>query len=230
MGIKDFFFKAETDEAPVKTPIVTKPTFTSVQSPSSIKSSEFPVFNTSALDSSEPVSGVKKQEIVDYFKKVFEENNIPGADYQEFKNALEDMKTQAMDEATKYKTLWISFKSMGLTTQKLIETAGTYKNIFADKLNQFDAELQSEFDEQVGNKQKEVDSIADDNKKIDDDMKALNAKRLENDEKVKSLNSEIQKNTASLTTQKNDWHTTYNDVIKEIDLHVELINKYLVTI
>src|SRR5690242_16707817 len=71
-----------------------------------------------------PVAGVRKQEIVEYFEKVFAENNIPGPDYFEFRKALDKMKNVAQDEATKIKTVFIGFEAMGLTAQKLIDTTG----------------------------------------------------------------------------------------------------------
>lgn len=174
------------------------------------------------------VSGVRKKEIDDYFKKVFEENNIPGPDYQEFKNALEEMKTTPLDEATKIKTLFLSFKAMGLTPQKLISTAGEYKKLFANKLKQFDGELAHAMHEQVGTKQTQIDNLLLKNKQIDEDMRKLNEGKLANEATIKTLGEEIQKSTGDLNTSKTDWHATYADIIKEIDAHVDLIQKHLI--
>lgn len=223
MGLKDLFFKSPNGDSTVKdqkkTPVINP------ELPGSIKSNEFKGFN---IPTSNAVTGVLKQEIVDYFKKVFVENNIPGPDYQEFKNALEAMKSQPMDEATKIKTIWISFQTMGLTAQKLIDTAGQYKKLFAGKLAQFDGELQTTFDEQVTAKQKESDAILDENKKIDDDMRKLNEKKLANEAKAKELGVEIQKSTSELNQHKNDWHAVYDDLVKDIDADIDLINRHLV--
>lgn len=182
----------------------------------------------SSVSSTNTVGGVPRQEIYDYFKKVFVENNIPGPDYQEFKNALEDMKNEPLDEATKVKNLFKAFKSMGLTPQKLISTANEYKKLFAAKLKQFDGELAAEFENEVGAREKQVQSLLDENKKIDDEMRKLNEKKLANEAKSRTLNEEIQKNTAELNSNKNDWHATYDDIIKEIDGHIGLFNTHLV--
>jgi hypothetical protein len=175
-----------------------------------------------------PVGGVAKKEIVEYFEKVFKENNFPGPDYQEFKNALDDMKSQPLDEATKFKTLFLSFKSMGLTPQKLIETANQYKKLFATKLAGFDTELQNERNAQVVAKQQEAETVKQLNVKIDEDMRKLNEQKIANEAKIKSLGEEVQKNTSILNEHQNDWHATYDGIIKEIDTNIELINKYLV--
>ena len=218
-----FFFKdkPKTEDKPViKTDLLDSKT------PGSIRPNEFS--NNIGIPSANSMdSGVSKPEIVDYFKKVFTENNFPGPDYQEFKNALEDMKSQPLDEAAKIKTVWISFKAMGLTPQKLIDTAEQYKTIFATKLTQFDSELQRAVVEHVDNKQKDVENLIAKNKQLDDDMKKLNEQILANQDAIKSLKDEIQKNGTDLSAKKNDWHKVYQDFISEIDGHIELINKYL---
>src|ERR1035437_1838833 len=115
-----FWMKDNKEKAENVVPAKTKTDLLDSKTPGSIHPSEF----AQTTD-----NGVSQPEIVDYFNKVFVENNIPGPDYQEFKNALEKMKSQPLDEATKIKTLWISFEAWGLTPQKLIDTAGHYKTI-----------------------------------------------------------------------------------------------------
>ena len=206
---------------------VKQPVKATVKAPSSIKSTEFVnSIETSHINTTVP--GVRKQEIVDYFGKVFSDNNIPGPDYQEFSIALGKMKNVAQDEATKIKTIFIGFEAMGLTPAKLIETANVYKKLYADKLAQFDAELNAAFNSSVGTKETTVNELAEKNKKIDDDMRKLNDMKLANEQTAKALIEEIQQNTSDLNIKKNDWHATYDDVIKEIDANVELINTHLV--
>jgi len=198
--------------------------------PSSIKTSESGEFKNNFSAAATTTGGVRKQEIVDYFKKVFAENNIPGPDYQEFTMALEDAKSDPMDEATKIKTIYRSFKAMGLTPQRLVETANVYKKLFADKLAAFDTAHQSAFNDQVGSKQKQVDDLIQQNKSIDEEMRKLNDKKIANEKSAKLIGDEIQASTSELNTSKNDWHITYEEVIKEIDDHVALINKHLISI
>jgi len=217
------FFKDKEDEIKVEEKKSTSST------PSSIKTSETGEFqNNFSAATTTATGGVRKQEIVDYFKKVFTENNIPGPDYQEFVMALEDAKSDPMDEATKVKTIYRSFKAMKVTPAKLIETAGVYKKLFADKLASFDSAHQEAFNNQVGSKQKQVDDLAKQNKTIDEEMRKLNDKKIANEKASKTISDEIQTSTSELNTSKNDWHITYEEVIKDIDDHVALINKHLI--
>lgn len=213
------FFKDKPENKVVetKTEETAKPRVTAT--PGTIKTTPSEFANFAPVNTVSEIHGVRKQEIVDYFNKIFVENNIQGPDYQEFKNVLnsDEMKEMAMDEASKIKNAFIAFKAMGVTPQKLVETANFYKKLFSDKLNQFDGELQKTLDEQVGSKEKQVDSLMEANKKIDAEMRKLNEAKIANEATIKSLGDEIQKNGAELTTTKNDWHATYNDIIKEID-------------
>lgn len=222
MGILNLFWKGN-DEQETSTTSKNKTTDTK-QKPNTVG----PITTTVNFSTeTTTVSGVKDEKIAAYFQKVFQENNIPGPDYQEFKMALDKMQNIAQDEATKVKTVFIGFEAMGLTAPKLIETAGVYKKLFADKLSQFDGELAEEFEKQVGDKQKQVEALNESNTKIDEQMKKLNDQKLANKQSQENLNSEIQKNTAELNKTKSDWHATYDDVIKEIDAHIALIQKHL---
>lgn len=222
------FFKdkdKETTKKDEKNPAVNE---TTKKIPVSIKKSDDFSSQFNSNSSTPSVAGVRKQEIVEYFEKIFEENNIPGPDYFEFRKALDKMKNIAQDEATKIKTVFIGFEAMGLTPQKLIETTGVYKKLFAGKLTQFNGELDSAFKDQVGTKQTQVDDLAKANIKIDEEMRKLNEQKLANQKTADNLNIEIQKNTSELNTTKSDWHATYDDIIKEIDGHVDLFTKHLI--
>jgi hypothetical protein len=215
-------WKDPNEDKPVVKPETKKQSV--AQSPGSIQTSTGLDF---VSETPTGVSGVKKQEIVDYFKKVLEDNNIAGPDYQEFAIALDEMKSQPMDEGTKVKTIFMSFKAMKVTPAKLIETANQYKTLFKQKLDAFDAELAGSFNEHVETKKAEANALITKNTEIDAQMKILNEQRLANEEKFKNLNIEAQNNAAELTTSKNDWHTTYGELVGEIDKHIDLISKHL---
>lgn len=219
MGLKDLFWKnPEADKQPDKK---AKSDVSPRITPQNIGATHA----TPIMDA--PVHGIKKQEILDYFMKVFSDNNIQGPDYQEFRTALDGMKSQPMDEATKIKTLSISFGAMGLTPQKLVETANQYKKLFASKLDAYGAELKKQYEIQVESKQKEIDVLSNANKVIDEEMIKLNDKKMKNEAAIKELTQKMQTSISELNTNKNDWQATYDELITEIDGHIDLFNKHL---
>lgn len=222
MGIKKFFFKESEENKKINPPVPNnKPNFQSV--PTSFQSTELHAFTMP----SDPIVGSVKQDIIDYFEKVLSDSNLPGADYFEFRKALAEMKNQATDEASKYKMLWVGFKAMGLTTDKLIEAAVKYKEIFATKLAGFDSKLNVEIANNVDQKMKESVALEDENKKIEEEMQKLTAKKNSNIDQIKALTSEASTNSAALASKRADWHKVYDDMVKEIDTHIENINKYI---
>ncbi len=215
-------------------PVSEKSTSTSKSStPKSLQSTNFDQnqfgANFTPSETPAPIAGEQKKEIIAYFKKVFEENNIPGADYQEFSVALEKMKALPMDEQTKFKTLFMSFESMGLTPEKLIETAEFYKTLFSNKLGQFDKEHEQAFNREVGLRQNQVQELTQKNTDIDVEMRKLNDQKIANEQSVKTINEAIQKSSTMLTNSKNDWHATHAEIVAVIDHNIELVKKHLIT-
>lgn len=228
MGLFDVFYKNPNQD---NTKEKVTPSKKVVQTPSTIKTSEFSKqsFNTSlTTNNNVPVGGVKKQEILDYFQKVFSENNFPGPDYQEFVTALEKMKSQALPEDQKFKNSFMVFETMGLTANKLIETANKYKELFKGKFEGFNEHIKVIFEEKVTAKEKEVEGINTRNLQIDEQMRQLNDQKNDNLKQMSTLKTEIQTNTSDINTQRNDFAVTYNEVVSEIDSNIDKINKYLI--
>lgn len=168
-----------------------------------------------------------KAQIVTYFKKVFTENNIPGPDYWEFFNALEDQKSEPIPEQTKFKMIFTSFKTMGLTPERLIETANQYKALFATKVAGFDQSNQSKFDQQVTGLQTQIDDLDAKNLAIDKQMQDLIDQKNKNIDQSKELKTTLQKNKKDLSDKKTIFHEVYEEAVNEIDKNIGLIQKYL---
>lgn len=184
-------------------------------------------FSTNMENTTTLSTGSVNEEIREYFKKVFTDSNLPGPDYYEFVVALEKMKALPQPEDQKYKNAFIALETMGLSTQKLIETAGEYKKLFGEKLKGFEQHLEQVFAEKVASKQSEIEQLNTENAEIEEKMKELNDKKLSNVQKITALNTEASSNANEINKKKNDFTATYNEYIKEIDNNISLITKYL---
>lgn len=182
---------------------------------------------TSASAVSSPVLEGYKAQMIAYFKKVFTENNIPGPDYQEFFNALEEQKSEPIPESTKYKMIYTSFKTMGLTPERLIETANKYKGLFATKATGYDQSNTNAYDLQVTSLQKQIEALDTKNLDIDKQMQELIDQKTKNIDQSKELKNTMQKNKKDLTDKKEIFHEAYDEMVAEIDKNIGLIEKYL---
>ncbi len=194
---------------------------------SDITSSSNFSFDNSSGNTAPPPVGIRNEEIAAYFKKVMEENNFPGPDYCEFINALEGMKNLPMDEATKVKTIFLSFKTMGMTPQKLVETAEKYKALYDQKMKAFDKEVEASYNNEIVSRQKQVETLAAKNAAIDTEMKKLNDQKIANDEAVKKLNDEAASMSTNIKTRHSNFKETYVSIVAEIDNNIATINKHL---
>ncbi|MEZ4920023.1 MAG: hypothetical protein R2792_13045 [Saprospiraceae bacterium] len=64
-----------------------------------------------------------------FLTQAIEKNNLPGFDYFEFKRAVSSLLQMDIDEATAYKSAFATAATMGLTKDKLLETASYYRNV-----------------------------------------------------------------------------------------------------
>ena len=175
-----------------------------------------------------PVQGSRKQEVVDFLFKVRVENNLQGPDYHELALALEDMKADTPDEKERIVNAFKVFKTMGLTPEKLIETANHYKKLYAQKREGFESTVNKELQVAVGDREGHKEQLSARNEKIDAEIKALNEEKLKNEEKIKTLDSEIQANSQRINERKDEFIATYDDVVVEIERNINLINQHLI--
>lgn len=183
--------------------------------------------HTPSFQSTAPIIGQRKQEVVDFLYKVRTDNNIQGPDYHEFSIALDDYKADIADEAQRVKLAFKSFKSMGVTPQKLVETANHYKKLYAEKRAAFDATIDKEIKNAVGTRKADVDSLNSRNASIDAEIEKLQKEKSTNEARIVTLNDEINSNSSRLNERKLDFQVTYDDVVGEIDRNLNLIQQHL---
>lgn len=207
------FLKSDDAAGPSKVSTATAKTKTA---PASITS----IHSVSSLPAEETqMGGTSREDIVLYFKKVLSDNNIPGPDYLEFITALDSLKGAALDDKTKFTTIFAGFKAQGVTPVHLIETAKTYIKLLSQKKQSF----QTEASQHITEKDAAQKALLADNKNIDIQMQELAAKKLENDTKFKTIGTEMQE----VNQNKTDFENTCATMVGEIEHNISLIDQYL---
>lgn len=183
---------------------------------------------TSPSDTTVNVSSSgKKDEFVATLRKVMNDHNIPGPDYLEFASAIESMKTLPLDEKTKFITCFAVLRAQGVTPERLIETGEVYVKLFDQVKSEFQVEVEKTSENVIKSKQSSINNLAVANKEIETQMVELTKKRLENEEKMKQLTSEVDKASSQITAQTSDFNAAYNEVVNEIRANENLIKQYL---
>jgi hypothetical protein len=103
-------------------------------------------------------------------ESVISENNIPGLDYVEFKQAVDKMKNLPMDEATKFMSVFSIFEVQGATKEAILLSIDKYISLIKKEEETFNTEMTASFKEKVDDKKLEVENaqkqIAELNNKI----------------------------------------------------------------
>ena len=91
--------------------------------------------------------------------KAMEAANQDGFDYFEFKQALANLKNVPMDDATRFKSAFAMSQAMGVTADKLLNSAAHYLDVLKNEQNKFVKAAENQRQAQVGNKQAQADNL-----------------------------------------------------------------------
>ena len=164
---------------------------------------------------------------VDFISKAIEKSNLPGFDYVEFKMALSNLAKMNIDEAMAIKSAFGTAMTMGLTKEKLLETARHYKNVVLKEKEQFDIASQKQQDIKIGENLKNAEEFK--------------RKILDNELKIKQLQDEINQMKAKVSTMdyereqayskieeaKNKFTFAHQSILNQIEKDIQNIDLYL---
>lgn len=174
-------------------------------------------FNT--LISSDINSG-SKSEYDALFIKLLKDLNLPGPDYFEFKAALDQQKDAMISESQKYQNIFGVLSTMGLTPQKLSETAQFYISKCNEKAVSFEAELKAKREEMVINNQTQAQTL---NKEIE----ALKAQIQEKTIQMNQLLETAQSEDHRLNGKQLAFNSAHKDIVNILEGHIINFKNYL---
>lgn len=162
-----------------------------------------------------------------FLMKALSENDLSGFDYIQFKQALQNLSKMNMDVEMAFKSAFATASTMGLTKEKLVETAGYYRNIIAKEQDAFAKALQNQLATKVDAKKESVKKL-----KYQIDKNKEQIKKLQDE--IASYLDEVEKTEASIVDEdakiaqaKEKFDKTHQSVLKVIDTDVLNIQKYL---
>lgn len=94
-----------------------------------------------------------------HFEKLFDQANMPGPDYYEFMKMTETLEEHIKDEKARFSATYASLAIQGLTKEKLVETAGKYKEIINQDKTQFEKTANDKSERDIGQKKKDLQGM-----------------------------------------------------------------------
>jgi len=221
-NIKSLFIVDETQAAEnQKEQPQTKPTTPTQTTPPPLPTTG------STLPPPMPGAPVLDQRIFDSLQKALEENNQQGFDFLEFKNSLQTLASIIPDEATRYKSAYATAATMGLTVDKLVQSAKFYQSVLTRERENFDKAVLQQVDLNVTAKQKEVERLQALIQQKAEQIKKLTEEIAAHQEEMGKAQGIITEAATKIETTKNNFHFTLDTVMNQIQNDITNIERYL---
>lgn len=156
-----------------------------------------------------------------------ERENLPGFDYLEFKQSLERLQALNMEQEVAYKSAFATASTMGLTKEKLIKTAGHYKQVLDKEKKIFDNALGKQVKAKVDGKRKEVEMLRKKLGQYEAKIKELESLKASAEKTIAEADETIQAAQDSINDVHNRFEATLSALQNQIDSDIEDINRYL---
>jgi chromosome segregation ATPase len=159
--------------------------------------------------------------------QAIEKNNLPGFDYFEFKRAVAALKEAGQDEATAYKSAFTTAATLGITKEKLIETASYYRNLLQKEQDNFKDALQHQTRTKVTQPQTELQRLQDQIERHRAEITRLQDEVAKYLEQVDATQASIKSETDKIANTQKGFESTLAAVQRIIDSDVEALHKHL---
>ncbi len=164
---------------------------------------------------------------VEFIAKAIEKANLPGFDYLEFRMAVDNLKKINLDEITAIRSAFATMSTMGLTKEKILETAAHYKSVIIKDKEQFDAASQKQQDLKIGQNLQQVGDlkriIADNELKIKQLQEELEISRT----KIRELDYDRENAASKIDETKSKYLFTHQSILNLIEKDIDNIRQYL---
>jgi hypothetical protein len=158
---------------------------------------------------------------------VIEQNNLPGFDYYEFKRAVAMLIMMDLDEARAHKSAYQTASTVGVTKEKLIETAKYYRNLMEKEQATFATTFEKQTQLRITDKQNHVLRLKDQVARHEADVARMQEEIAAYKDKVAQAELQITSDTDKLAGTRTAFEATLKAVILGIDTDIEKIHQHL---
>ncbi len=199
------------------------------KSPKKQEAKTTPTVSPSSSPTADPKVDPKKlSSSRDKILKALAASNLDGYDYFEYKEALRSLKDEALPEAKKYELAYTMAKSMGLTTDKLVDTASHYVNVLKKQEADFQKALAAGYTRKIGERENQLKHAQEQIKHKKAQIEQLTKEIAAHEKNLGSLNNAINKEKVSIQTTKLSFEAALHQIMDQIVLDIQNIKKYLI--
>ncbi len=172
-------------------------------------------------------AGTIDPRIFESLEKAMEENNQQGFDFFEYKNSLKTLAGIIPDEATRYKSAYATAATMGVTVDRLLESAAFYKSVLEKERDNFTRAVNQQVDLNVTAKQKDTERLQTLIAQKSEQIRRLTEEIAAHQEELAKAQGIITEATTKIEATKNNFHFTLEAVMGQIQADMQNIERYL---
>lgn len=159
--------------------------------------------------------------------QVIEKNNLPGFDYYEFKRSVMMLKEMSLEEAVAFKSAFQTASTVGVTKEKLVETAQYYRNLMTKEQENFTAALEKQHQVRITDRKSEIGRLIDQIARHEAELTRLQEEIAVYKEQTATAEKNLGADADKLAATRTGFETTLQTVLTTIDTDIEMIHKYL---
>ncbi|GAB3988930.1 hypothetical protein GCM10028807_12660 [Spirosoma daeguense] len=174
-------------------------------------------------------TGTIDQKFAEHFASVLAQNNPPGPDYFEFREALRSLANLGLPEDKQYQAAWASFKALGGSSDvaTLTNTANGYIAALNKDRDAFGKSVEAALNERVGGLQNEQKRLQSENENLAKQLVEIQKKIDANTSRLASIDGEIKDQSGKLTQNRQNYETTFAHFTDQIKGDIANLTQYL---
>lgn len=164
---------------------------------------------------------------LDFLLNAIEKNNQNGFDYLEFKQALIRLEHLDIDEGTAIKTAFATATTVGLTKDKLVDSADYYLTILKDEFKQFNTALEKQMESRVHSKEKQKTALESKKATLQKKINTLNAELKDLENKLNNIDTEADAARKKIEETSERFGQTLHAISKRIEADMDQFKSQL---
>lgn len=173
-----------------------------------------------------PTSGADKR-FIELLTQALEKNNQQGFDYLEFRSSLMALANLPLDEATRYRSAFATASTMGLTVEKLLQTAQFYKSVLDKEKDQFTTELNTRGVESIRTRSDERVNLENVIKEKQTQIDNLQQQIAQHQADIAQLTKELEETSGKIKDMNDGFLGAHEQITSKITSDIDKIKSYL---
>lgn len=174
-------------------------------------------------------TGTVDQKFAEHFANVLAQNNPPGPDYFEFREALKSLSNLGLPEDKQFQAAWASFKALGGANDVtvLTNTANQYIAALSKDQAGFTKSVENALTERVGSLQTEQKRLQTENEALTKQLAQIQQQIDVNKTRLASIDGEMTEQSAKITQNQQNYEATFAHFTDQIKGDIAKMTQYL---